>query len=693
MTGQLGAVSLGAGVAASVAATLLWLRLALAPDAPRSAVRAARLATGACLLAAALACGALEWALLRHDLGIRFVAENGGRQVPTFYTVTSLWSALDGSLLLWLLILCGYAALLGRTAPAGDPRPHRYAMTVVGTVAVFFFALSYFAANPFQAVHPVPADGPGPNPLLRQHPAMGLHPPLLYAGYLGLVVPFGYALAGLVTGGSGTAWIPAARSWTLRAWALLTAGIALGAWWSYAVLGWGGYWAWDPVENASLLPWLTSTAFLHVIRSGRAGRGGAWPAALASASFLLVLVGTFLTRSGVVESVHAFTESALGPMLLGFTLVAATGTVVLIGWRAERPYPPPEAQPPAPALASRGAALLGNRLLLTSSATVLLVGTLFPAVVEAVTGTRAAVGPAYFDRTVVPLVIALLALMGLAPRPGHDRPGPVRRVAVPAGAALATVAVVGLASRPGPMALAAFGCAAFALTATAGSLTAALTETARAALPGERRGRQDPRRRLAGLWGRRRAFGGPLAHAGIALVAIGVTASSAYPASAERELAVGQSVRVGDASARLVAVDRSTDGNAMRVRARLAVSVAGRPERPAVPALLYYPRRDLAVSVPAIRGGPLRDTYATVVAVSADGGSATIRLAVNPMVRLIWAGAALTALGGLLAAGRRRGAPRPPRPALGRPPLRRTGVPEPGPPDRAEGATLRTGPR
>ncbi|GIG90463.1 heme lyase CcmF/NrfE family subunit [Plantactinospora endophytica] len=639
MTGQVGTGALGVGLAASVAATLLWLRHALSPAAP---VRSARLATVTALTAAVVACGALEWALLRHDFSLRFVAENGGRHVPLYYTVTGLWSALDGSLLLWLLILTGYAALLARTVPAGDRRLQPWAMTTVGVVVVFFFALSYFAANPFHPVSPVPADGPGPNPLLREHPAMGLHPPLLYAGYVGLVVPFGYALAGLLAGPAGRRWTIPARRWALLAWTLLTTGILLGAWWSYAVLGWGGYWAWDPVENASLLPWLTATAFLHSIRRPHAAERTGWPVGLACASFLLVLLGTFLTRSGVVASVHAFTESPLGPILLGFLLLTAVGTVLLIGWRLRVPADPGPSDGTAPLSRSAArtfgptdAALLGNRIMLTTIAAVVLAGTLAPLLAEALSGSTAAVGPAYFNRTVVPLAIGVLVLVGLAPllSPAGSAPGELaRRAAVPAGVALAGMAVPGLLSRPGPTVLAAFGCAGFALTATA----------------------VDLRRRLSGDGGWRAAarsgrLGGPLAHAGIALVAVGAAASAGYTGSVQRELAVGESLAVSGATARLTAIDRAGGDTGMTVRARLALGTTDRPTATAVPELTYDPRHDLTVSSPAIRTGLLRDTYTTLLAVSADGRTATVRLAVNPMVSLVWAGGALTALGGLLA--------------------------------------------
>ncbi|MEU5942997.1 cytochrome c-type biogenesis CcmF C-terminal domain-containing protein [Micromonospora sp. NPDC047548] len=624
MLADLGTATLAAGLLCATLAALLWLRVALV-GAP---ARPARLATTGCLLSAVAACAALETALLRHDFGVRFVAENGGRQVPVFYTVTSLWSALDGSLLLWLLVLGGYAALLARRAY--PVRLHAYAMVVVSAVTAFFFVLSHIAANPFRAVHPAPLDGPGPNPLLQQHPAMGVHPPLLYAGYLGLVVPFALALAAPLAGRDGRDWLRLARPWTLAAWSALTAGIGLGAWWSYAVLGWGGYWAWDPVENASLLPWLTATAFLHTTL-GRPARRAGWNRALAGASFLLVLLGTFLTRSGAVASVHAFTDSPLGPMLLGLVLLAVLASAVLAGRGPRRPTP----GRPDPLL-SRGTAVLINGVLLVTIAAAVLIGTVFPLLAEPLTGSRASVGPGYYQRTAVPLAIVLLLLMGVTPALRvRDRAEALRRLALPGAAALATVAVVGLLSRPGRPALTAFGAAAFVLAGAAGQLAGRRAGAARSV-------------RWAGV----------LAHAGLALVAVGVAGSSAYSQSGERSLRIGETMRTGDVSVRLLSVERSTGGGDMSVRARLRLVGADGRQRTVAPALRYHPARDTAVTVPVIDTGLRRDTYVTLLAVAADGGSATLRLAVNPLVSLLWCGGALTTGGGLLAlaggAARRR---------------------------------------
>ncbi|GIJ26396.1 cytochrome c biogenesis protein CcmF [Micromonospora qiuiae] len=622
MLGDLGTAGLAVGLLAAPLAALLWLRVALA-GAP---ARPARLASTGALLAAAAACVVLEAALLGHDFSVRFVAENGGRHVPGYYTATSLWSAMDGSLLLWLLVLGGYGALFARGRP---DRLRAYAMVVVSVVTTFFFALSTFAANPFRAVDPVPFDGPGPNPLLQEHPAMGVHPPLLYAGYLGMVVPFALALAAPLAGPAGRQWLRLARPWALLAWSTLTAGIVLGAWWSYAVLGWGGYWAWDPVENASLLPWLTATAFLHTSLGGGRGRER-WNSVLACAGFLLVLLGTFLTRSGAVASVHAFTESPLGPLLLGFVLLAALAATAITGR-----HRPAAAQATAPPLWSRPTAVLVNAVLLGTVAAAVLIGTVLPLLAEPLTGARIGVGPGYYQRTAVPLAVVVLLLAGLPPAlRSRNRHEAVRQLALPGAAALATVAAVGLLSRPGPAALTAFGAAAFVLT----GLFAA----------GARGGHRRARRWAA-----------TLGHAGLALLAVGVAASASYQQVDERTLRVGETIRVGDVWARLESVHRAAPVGRMTVRARLAVSSAG-DTHTAAPAMRYDPVRDIAVAVPAIDTGLRRDVYLTLLSVAADGDSATVRLAVNPLVGLVWAGGAVGTAGGLLAlaeaarAGRRR---------------------------------------
>jgi cytochrome c-type biogenesis protein CcmF len=622
MLGEFGIVSLTVGLLTAGGAVLLWLRVALLG----SSAGPARLASVGTLLAAAASCAILEAALLGHDFSVRFVAENGGRHVPAYYTVTSLWSAMDGSLLLWLLTLCAYGALLAR--PRAPDRLRAYAMVIVSVVTVLFFALSTFAADPFQPVDPVPVDGPGPNPLLQQHPAMGVHPPLLYAGYLGMVVPFALALAAGLAGRSGRDWVRVARPWAVAAWAALTAGIALGAWWSYAVLGWGGYWAWDPVENASLLPWLTTAAFLHTSLAASRSRAR-WNIALAGAGFPLVLLGTFLTRSGAVASVHAFTESPLGPILLGFALLA----VLAAGVRVRQSRSGPGSRP-LPLLSRHGAVLVNAVLLVTIAATV-LIGTVFPPLAEPLSGVRTSVGPGYYQRTAVPLAVVVVLLAGATPALRvRDRRAALRRLAGPGAVALATVAVVGLVSRPGPAVLAAFAAAAFVLT---GLLT------------GVAGGHRRP--------GRVRAA--TVAHCGLALVAIGIAGSAGYGQAEERTVRVGETLRVAGLTLRLESVHRGIDEGRMTVRAvtRLSGEAAGT----ATPELRYDPAHDSVVTVPAIDGGLLRDTYVTLISVAADGDSATLRLAANPLVGLVWTGGAMITIGGLLALTGPPRAGRPPR--------------------------------
>ena len=393
MRAGLGILGIALGVGASAVGVFL---LALGLKRKNvELIRSGRRCVFVVLAAALLSVFAMEWALISHDFSIKYVADNNARATPLLFTITGLWAALEGSILLWVLILAGYIAFMARRfrSRLEDPMV-AWALLVALSVALFFFVFMAAAANPFKLVDgTIPLDGRGPNPLLQNHPLMAFHPPMLYLGYVGFTVPFAFAMAALITGRFGEGWLTDTRRTTLVAWGFLTFGIVLGAWWSYEVLGWGGYWGWDPVENASLLPWLTATAFIHsVIVQERRGMLRVWNLSLVLATFCLTILGTFLTRSGVVNSVHAFTQSSIGPWLLTFLGVVAVTCLALIAWQADKLHAPGRIDSPI----SRESAFLANNLLFTGLAFVVLLGTVFPLVAEAVRGNQLSVGEPYF---------------------------------------------------------------------------------------------------------------------------------------------------------------------------------------------------------------------------------------------------------------------------------------------------------
>ena len=356
----------------------------------------------------------MERALITRDFTVAYVAQHGSTRTPALFNVATLWSALEGSILLWVLILVGYLGLVvWRFKSRLEDPLVAWAITVISIVCVFFFILLMGPAFPFGEFDPWPGfDGPGPNPLLQNHILMAFHPPILYLGFVGMTVPFSFAIAALITGRVGEGWLVQTRKWTLIAWGCLSLGIILGSWWSYEILGWGGYWAWDPVENASFLPWLTSTAFLHsVMIQEKKGMLRVWNLSLLCATFSLTILGTFITRSGVLESVHSFTESGIGPLLLGFFLLVVITSVGLIAWRGESLRSPGSISSPL----SRTGAFLVNNLLFGCFAFVVFLGTVFPLIVEALNGDRISVGNPYFVKMSTPIGFALLFMMAIAP--------------------------------------------------------------------------------------------------------------------------------------------------------------------------------------------------------------------------------------------------------------------------------------
>jgi cytochrome c-type biogenesis protein CcmF len=621
-------------------------------------LRTGRLYAGLMLLGAVMATVALEHALITHDFALAYVADNNSLQTPLLYSITGMWSSLAGSLLLWALVLAGFvAAMTWRFRRQADDALVGWATLVALVVAVFFFALLVGPANPFvHVVGPVPTNGPGPNSLLQDNPLVAFHPPMLYLGFVGFTIPFAFAVASLITGRVGEGWQLATRRWTLFAWACLTVGIALGAWWSYQVLGWGGFWAWDPVENAAVLPWLTATAYLHsVMVQERRGLLRVWNLSLIVATFCLTILGTFLTRSGVIESVHAFSDSDIGPELLALLGVAVVGGVGLIFWRGDRLRSSGSIDAPL----SREGAFLVNNLLFVLLAFVILLGTLFPLLYEAMTGNTVTVGAPFFDTMGMPIGLALLVMMAIGPALPWRKAtvGTLRdRLLVPAWVGGLTVVVCVAAGVRGAAPLAAFGLGAFTAAANVRQLLLAA-----------RNARRHGSSWLRGLTGR--ANGGMVVHLGVVVIAVGLTAAVSYAHRGQVTLRPGQSATFAGQHLtyeRVAQVSTPSDQ-----ATELVVEVAGAGVlRPAVS---QFNNSSDPVGTPALSSNAWRDVYLTIDGLPTDragnlvpSGAVTIGVIVQPLVSWLWGGAAILVLGSLLALvpGRRRRRPTDPVSAL-----------------------------
>jgi cytochrome c-type biogenesis protein CcmF len=636
----LGHVGVLLGLVASVAGVVV-LATGLARHRPAS-IRAGTVYAPLILLGAVVATVAMERALVTHDFSIAFVAENNSRATPLLYTITAMWSALAGSILLWGLILSGYiVAMVWRFRRRAEDALVGWATLVTYVVAAFFFALMAGPADPFRTVSgPSPANGLGPNVLLQDNPLVAFHPPILYLGLVGFTVPFAFAVASLVTGRIGEGWQIATRRWTLVAWGFLTVGILLGAWWSYQVLGWGGFWGWDPVENASVLPWLCATAYLHsVMVQERRGLLRVWNLSLVIATFSLTILGTFLTRSGVLQSVHAFSDSDIGGLLLGFFAVVVVGGVGLIAWRGDRLRSPGGIDSPV----SREGAFLLNNLLFVLLAVVVLVGTVFPLLYEALENQQVTVGAPYFDTMTLPIGLTLLLLMAVGPvLPWRKTTvGTVRdRLLVPAVAGVAVAVVAVAAGVRGAGTVLAFCLGAFAFSSNVRQLVLA----ARGA-----------RRQGAGAWRGfvGRANGGMVVHVGVVVIAVALAAASSLGHRGEVTLRPGTSSVVDGhriTFEKLVNV-RST----ARTATEAAVLVDG--SGPYLPAVSQYGANTEPVGTPALDSGIFHDVYLTVDSLPASGtGPVTLGVTVQPLVSWLWVGGSILVLGCLLAAvpGRRR---------------------------------------
>lgn len=641
MTSSLGYFAIGGALLLSVVGATLGYLGVRRPTAFN--IGGARVAAYGVFGLASLAMLTMVFALVTHDFSVSYVARVGSRSTPLFYTIISLWSSLDGSILFWGWILAGYTAAV---VYIYRDRYRSLMPAVTGTllvVNIFFWLLLIWPANPFVPVFPVPPDGPGPNPLLQNHPFMGLHPPLLYLGYVGMAVPFAFGVAALITAQVGGEWIRAVRRWTMAPWIFLTVGIVAGAWWSYEVLGWGGYWAWDPVENASFLPWLTATAFLHsAMVQERRQTLKTWNILLVIGTFLLTLFGTFLTRSGILASVHAFTEGLIGPFFLGFITLVLIGSLALVAWRSDHL----RSEPTLDSLASRETAFLVNNLLFVGFTFTVLLGTVYPLIAEAVRGVKVSVGAPYFNQMSIPIALALVFLLGVGPALPWRRGSPdllSRKFIWPSAIALGFGLVLWVLGVRQVMTWATLVLAVLATGLLVG-------EFWRPAQARRRANGEGPLTALANVTLKnRRRYGGYVAHFGVVVMAVGIALSSTYRHETEATLRAGEEVAFAGYLVRLDSLYAGREPQRDYVEAAFTVTRGGAMLAQLRPRLNYYPMSDTPIGTPRVRTRPNEDLYLSLMAYAQDGSTATVNIIVNPMVVWIWIGGAVMALGALFA--------------------------------------------
>jgi len=593
----------------------------------------------------------MVYALLTHDFSVSYVAQVGSRLLPTWVTIVSLWSSLEGSILFWGLILGVYIAAATYFTSGRYPEYMSYAIGVWLACGSFFSFLISGPAQPFMTVLNPISDGPGPNPLLQNHLLMAIHPPFLYSGYVGMTIPFGLASAALLAGRLGHDFLKPLRHWLLVPWTFLTIAIVLGGWWAYEVLGWGGYWAWDPVENASFLPWLTATAAVHsAIVMERKGILKAWTATLIMASFLLTILGTFMTRSGVFNSVHSFTQSSIGPTILVFLTAALIWSVILLAARIDKLAPEGTIESGT----GREAMFLVNNLLFVLFTFTVLLGTVFPLIVEAVKGTQMSVGRPYFDKMAVPIGMALLLLMGVGPALpwGRATGAQVRKALLPPliGAAIVTLIGFLLGCRNGwTLTTLAFG--GYTAQVTMREMWLPLWQRMRGGREsfGEAFVQAQVRR------GRRR-FAAYIVHSGAVIVIVAISVSSTMKVSKDVRLTKGESTTLGSYTLTFNGAREVTEPHRQSVIADITVSRNGHQVATMGPRMNFYFTQREPVGTPQVRSTLTHDLYLSVMNIDPQQQAVGLHAMINPMVGWIWGATALMGFGGLVALlpGRRR---------------------------------------
>jgi len=587
----------------------------------------------------AIAFGCLAWSFVNNDFSVVNVATNSNSQLPLQYRIAATWGSHEGSLLLWVLMLAVWTVAVSVFSRHLPDEMVARVLGVMGLVSVGFLLFLLLTSNPFERLFPAAADGRDLNPLL-QDPGMVIHPPMLYMGYVGFSVAFAFAIAALLSGRLDATWARWSRPWTTAAWCFLTCGIALGSWWAYYELGWGGWWFWDPVENASFMPWLVGTALIHSLAVTEK-RGGfkSWTVLLAILAFSLSLLGTFLVRSGVLTSVHAFaTDPKRGVFILGFLAFVIGGSLALFAWRAPRVGLGGSFEP-----VSRESMLLTNNVLLVVAAGTVLLGTLYPLFLDALGLGKISVGPPYFESVFVPLMAPAVFLMGLGPLARWKQAGLPElavRLRWALGVSLVTALLLPLAAgRWSPMISFGLLLAAWIL------LTAA----------------ENLRQRLAGAggWAKWRAqprsyYGMLAAHCGVAVFIAGVTLVKGYEVERDVRMAPGDMVAVGGYTFRFDGVENVPGPNYRAARGTVTVSRDGKTIERMLPEKRVYNVQQMPMTEAAIDTTPLRDLYVSLGEPAGEGGAWSVRVYYKPFVVWIWAGCAIMALGGLLALSDRR---------------------------------------
>ncbi|MBX2802887.1 MAG: heme lyase CcmF/NrfE family subunit [Myxococcales bacterium] len=610
----------------------------------------------------------MVYALITHDFSVSYVAEVGSKSTPFIFTVVSLWASLNGSILFWGGVLGLYTALtvwsLGDKYREYTP----WALHVLMGVSIFFCFLVASIANPFAPTPPgelemiaMAGDGPGPNPLLQNHWLMSVHPPMLYLGYVGMSVPFSLICAALLAGRLEAGWMVPVRRWMLIPWMFLTVGIVLGGWWSYAVLGWGGAWAWDPVENASFHPWLTGTAFLHsAMVLQRKGKLRDWTLILGMSTFLLTLLGTFMTRSGVFNSVHSFTQSDIGPVFLVFLALVFVYSIVLLALRshvldeeAKATDARIGARNDLAAALSRDTSILLQNVVFGAFTFMVLIGTLYPLMAEALTEKRLSVGEPYFDKYALPLGLILVFLMGVGPALPWGRSSPEhasRRFLPSVGVGVLFVAVYGLlgpeelSSRMSmPWTLLALFLVGFAFWSNLYEFVEPVTQRMRAR--NEKFTEAVPK-----VWNKaRRRFGGHIAHFGVLCAVFSLTMVKGFRVEHEFNMNSGEQVEFNGYQVTFEGARDDSEPHRTSTVARFAVEGIGAFE----PRLNYYTGRGgmagQPIFTPAVHSTLTSDLYFSILQVSQDKSNVIIRLIHEPFQVWLWFSAPIVALGTLIA--------------------------------------------